>query len=489
MKNENLTIAAAREKLRTRELSSVELTEFYLARIKKHDPTLHAYLRVDAENALRQAREADMRIQDGTAGPLCGIPIAIKDLICQKGSVTTAGSKTLQKYVAPYDAAVITKLRDAGAIFLGKTNLDEFAMGSSTENSAFAKTANPWDVARVPGGSSGGSAAAVAADLCVGALGTDTGGSIRQPASFCGTVGLKPTYGSVSRYGLMAMTSSLDQIGPLTKTVEDAASVLNAIAGKDPHDATTADTVPVSIDSLKRGVKGMKIGVPREYFIEGMDPEIEAAVRAAIEKLKELGAAVVDVSLPLTKYALAVYQLTVTSEVSTNLARFDGIRYGYSAMNDKTASVKTLMEVYQKTRARGLGDEVKRRIILGTFALSAGYHDRYYVQAQKVRALIAKEFQGVFKEVDCLVTPTSPSIAFKLGEKFTDPLLMYLSDIYTVPANIGGICAISLPCGLSKGLPVGLQIIAKPFDEAALLRAAYAYEQATEWHTKRPPLN
>ena len=481
MQLNELTIEQAHQGLVGREFTSRELTQACLDAIKKRDNDVQAFLEVTSDLAIDQADAADERFKNGSKEVLNGIPIAIKDIILQKGIPATGGSKILENYVATYDATVIAKLKEAGAVFVGKTNLDEFAMGSSNENSAYKKTHNPWDLERVPGGSSGGSTAAVAAHMCLAALGTDTGGSVRQPASFCGTVGLKPTYGRVSRYGIMAMASSLDQVGPITKSVKDAAYLLQAIAGPDAQDSSSSDQPDISLDSINNDIKGMKIGMPKEYFIEGMDFAIKRIVAKAIAKLKELGAEIVEVSLPLTKYALAVYQLTVTSEVSSNLARYDGIRYGHSSRDGDN-----LEKVYADSRAQGFGDEVKRRIMLGTYALSAGYYDQYYVQAQKVRVMIQKEFTEVFKKVDVLVSPTSPTVAFKLGEKFADPLTMYLSDIYTVPANIGGICAMSVPCGFSDGLPVGLQIMSKPFDEDTMLQVAYQYEQATEWHQKNP---
>jgi aspartyl-tRNA(Asn)/glutamyl-tRNA(Gln) amidotransferase subunit A len=424
-------------------------------------------------------------IASGQGTELTGIPLAIKDNILINGITATSGSKILEHYEATYDATVISKLKQVGAVFLGKANQDEFAMGSSTENSAFDKTCNPWDISRVPGGSSGGSAAAVAADVCLGALGSDTGGSIRQPAAFCGVVGMKPTYGRVSRFGLSALASSLDQIGPLAKSVTDAAWLFKSISGQDSRDPTTHSASDGKWTELSRGIRGKKIGVPKEYFIAGMDPNIETALKDAIKKLTELGAEVHEVELPLTRYALAVYYLTVTSEVSANLARYDGVRYGLSVQDQG----KKLLEVYSRSRERGLGAETKRRIILGTYTLSAGYYDQYYVQAQKVRQLIVQEFDRVFRQVDCLLTPTTPSVAFKFGEKFSDPLMMYLSDIYTVPANIGGICGVSIPCGFTQDLPIGMQIMGKAFDESTIFQVAYAYEQATEWHTKRPHIH
>lgn len=480
------TIVAAHQALRNKSLSARELTQSYLDTIARRDGSIGAYIDVYRESALAEADIADQRFADGSATVLTGIPLALKDLIMVAGRRCTAGSKMLEHYSATYDATIVSKLKAAGAVLLGKTSLDEFAMGSSNENTEFSRTRNPWDTTRVPGGSSGGSAAAVAADECLAALGTDTGGSVRQPASFCGVVGLKPTYGRMSRHGVIAMTSSLDQIGPLTKTVADAALLFNALAGYDPLDATTGrDAAPVSMDALEQSVKGMAIGIPKEFFIEGMDPEVERGIAAACDTLKELGATLVEVSLPLTKYALAVYQLTVTSEVSSNLARYDGMRYGLSVREPGAR----LDDVYRQSRAQGFGSEVKRRVILGTFALSAGYQRRLYVQAQKVRSMISREFREVFAKVDALVSPTSPSVAFKQGEKQSDPLLMYLSDIYTVPANIGGICAISVPGGFAHGLPIGLQFMARQFDEATLFRLAHQYEQATTWHAQWPKLD
>jgi len=478
-----LTIEQAHKGLINKEFSAKELTQACLDNIKKRDADIHAFLKVTDDLALQQAEAADKKITGGQTDILTGIPLAVKDNILIDGVQATAGSKILENYMATYDATVISKLKDQGAVFLGKTNLDEFGMGSSTENSGFFKTHNPWDLERVPGGSSGGSAAAVAADMCLGALGSDTASSIRQPAAFCGVVGLKTTYGRVSRSGLIAMTSSLDQIGPLTKTVKDTAYLFQAIIGDDRKDSTTYNKKNTGLSVLAKSIKGLKVGVPKEYFIKGMDPEAKEIVEKAIKKLEELGAKIVPVSLPLTKYALAVYQLVMTSEAATNLARYDGIRYGLSQRGGN------LKEVYLKSREKGFGAEIKRRIILGTFSLSAGYYDQYYVQAQKLRKLIIQEFEEMFKKVDCLATPTAPTVAFKLGEKMADPLMMYLSDIYTVPANIGGICAISIPCGFDQGLPVGFQIMGRPFDEETIFRVAYQYEQATDWHQQKPPLD
>src|SRR5712692_6382667 len=416
--------------------------------------------------------------------PLMAMPIAVKDNICTKGVKTTCGSRMLENFVPPYDATVVARMKEHGYYLIGKTNMDEFAMGSSTETSAFGPTRNPCNLAAIPGGSSGGSAAAVAAELCVAALGSDTGGSIRQPAACCGVVGLKPTYGRVSRYGLVAFASSLDQIGPITRDVRDAAVMMQVIAGRDPLDSTSADVpVPDYMKALKENLRGMKVGVPLEFFAEGLDPEVELAVRTAIIQMQTLKAEIKEISLPMTKYAIAAYYLIATAEASSNLARYDGVRYGHRAKE------KGLMEMYMKTRQEGFGAEVKRRIMLGTYALSAGYYDAYYGKAQAVRTLIKRDFDEAFKEVDVIVTPTMPTPAFKLGEKIQDPLQMYLSDIYTISVNLAGVPAISLPCGLSsRKLPIGLQIIGRPFEEEKVLRAAYAYEQASEWHLKRPSL-
>lgn len=478
-----LTIEQAHEGLIKKEFSSKELTQACLDRIKKIDSKIQAFLTVTSNLALEQAEQADKIIKNGRAGLLTGIPLAIKDNILIKDEMCTAASKILENYTATYNATVIDKLEEAGAVFLGKTNLDEFGMGSSTENSAFKKTKNPWDLSRVPGGSSGGSAAAVASDECLGALGSDTGSSVRLPAAFCGVVGLLPTYGRVSRYGLIAMTSSLDQIGPIGKTVKDTAILFQAINGLDTRDSTTVKKPNINLKNIDKDIKGLKVGAPKEFFIGGMDSKVEDAVKKAIKKLEDLGAKIVEVSLPLSKYSLAVYYITVFSEVSTNLARYDGIRYGLSDQ-----SGKNLLEVYLKTKAAGFGDEAKRRIILGTYSLSAGYYDQYYLQAQKLRYLIRQEFEKVFQTVDCLVVPTSPSVAFKLGEKLDDPLTMYLSDIFTVSANIAGITGISIPCGFVDKLPVGLQIMGQSFDEETVFWVANNYERSTNWSKEKPAI-
>ena len=478
-----LTLHEAGEKLRKHELSSQELTLAAFQRISETDDKVHAYITLCRDAALAQAKEADERLkQDGNAQPLLGIPIAVKDNFLTRGLRTTCASKILGDFMPPYDATAIKHIRDAGAVITGKTNLDEFAMGSSAENSAFFPTRNPWNMERVPGGSSGGSAAAVAADQCVAALGTDTGGSIRQPAAFCGVVGLKPTYGRVSRYGIIAFASSMDQVGPITKDVRDCALMLEAIAGHDPADSTSTDrSVPRYSDALTGDVKGLRLGVPKEYFISGIAPEVEHAVRDAIRLLETNGAVVEEISLPHTEYAVAVYYIVATAEASSNLARYDGMRFGHRA------GAKDLLETYMLSREEGFGPEVKRRIMLGTYALSAGYYDAYYLKAQGVRALIKQDFDAAFQRCDAIITPTAPSTAFKIGEKIADPLQMYLSDIYTISVNLAGLPALSLPCGFDgDGMPIGLQIIGKHFDEATILRLAYAYEQATEWHRKKP---
>ena len=480
-----LTIMEARDLLDSRQVSSAELAQAFLDRIHRTDGRTRAFVTVTEELALEQARRADARIAAGDGRPLTGIPMQLKDNLCTTGVPTTCSSRMLQDFVPTYDATAASRLYADGAVLLGKGNLDEFAMGSSTENSAFFPTRNPWDLDRVPGGSSGGPAAAVAAGESMFSLGSDTGGSIRQPAALCGVVGLKPTYGLVSRYGLVAFASSLDQIGPLTKSVADSALVLNAIAGYDRLDSTSIDyRVPDYTRALMTDLSGVRIGVPKEYFLEGIEPGVEKAVRSAIRVLEESGASVAETSLPHTPYALAVYYIIAPSEASANLARYDGVKYGYSARG-----AGGIWDALEKTRQEGFGPEVKRRIMLGAYALSAGYYDAYYLKAQRVRTLIRREFDEVFKRFDALVTPTSPSVAFRLGEKTADPLQMYLNDIFTIPANIAGIPGISLPCGMVDGLPVGLQIMAGHLGEETLFRVAYAYEQATEWHKLRPELD
>jgi len=482
-----LTIHEAHELLKQRKISSTELTKSVLERIAETEPKVHACLTIVEDVALTNAKQVDNQIKTSPGGvtPLAGIPTLIKDIISTKGIRTTCGSRMLEDFVPPYDATVIEKLKAQQAVIIGKTNMDEFAMGSSTEHSAFFPTRNPWDLSRVPGGSSGGSAAAVAADEAIYALGSDTGGSIRQPAALCSVVGMKPTYGLVSRYGLVAFASSLDQIGPLTKDVTDCALVMNVIAGCDSRDSTSVPyPIPDYTRQLTPNIKGLRIGIPKEYFVEGMQEQVRAVLLVAIDKLRELGAEVDwEVSLPHTKYALAVYYIIAPSEASANLARYDGVKYGFS---EREAG--NVIETTERTRQSGFGPEVKRRIMLGTYALSAGYHDAYYLKAQEMRTLIQQEFEQVFEKYDALVTPTSPVVPFKLGERLEDPVQMYLSDICTMPVNIAGIPAISVPAGFADDLPVGMQIIGKPFSEEMLLRIAFAYEQATDWHKRKPSL-
>jgi aspartyl-tRNA(Asn)/glutamyl-tRNA(Gln) amidotransferase subunit A len=481
----DITIAEAADRLRARTLTAEELTEAALAGIAATEGTLHSFITTTADAARAAARAADARLQAGEAvSPLTGIPVALKDVIATAGVRTTAGSKILEGFVPAYDATVTARLKAAGAVLVGKANCDEFAMGSSTENSAYGPTRNPWDPARVPGGSSGGSATAVAGGQALASLGTDTGGSIRLPASYCGIVGMKPTYGRVSRYGVVAYASSLDQVGPFARTVRDCALVLATIAGHDPRDSTSVDRpVPDFAAALAAGAPGLRIGVPREYFIDGMQPDVERAVRAAVDTLKGGGASVREVSLPHSEYAVACYYILATAEASSNLARYDGVRYGTRAGGDAG-----LLEMYKRTRAAGFGPEVKRRIMLGTYALSAGYYDAYYLKAQKVRTLIRRDFERVFAEVDVLATPVAPTTAFRLGEKTADPLQMYLVDVFTIPVSLAGLPTICVPCGHdAQGLPIGLQIVGPPFGEEAVLRAAQAFESATDWHRRRPP--
>ena len=476
MELKSLTIDVARAAVQQRKASAVSLAESFYTKIQTDDPKIGAYLTLSKERAFAKAAEIDKLAEKGERlPPLGGVPVAIKDVMVTKGVRTTAGSKILGNYIPPYDCTAVSRLEAAGAIVLGKLNCDEFAMGSSNENSAWKPVHNPRDLSRVPGGSSGGAAAAVAADMTVAALGSDTGGSIRQPASFCGVVGLMPTYGRVSRYGLIAFASSLDHIGPLAKTVRDAATVLGVIAGRDPMDSTSADVpVPDYVAELEKPVSGLKIGVAKEYFGEGLDTQVRKAVETAIQKLAELGCEIIEVSLPHTKYAIPTYYIVATAEASSNLARFDGVRYGFRA-----PEAHTLSQMYRCTRDLGFGAEVKRRIMLGTYALSAGYYDAYYLKAQRVRTLLTRDFEDAFRKVDAIVTPTSPTAAFKLGEKVDDPLAMYLADIYTVTADLAGIPGISVPCGETReNLPIGLQILGKHFDEATILRVAHAYEQA-----------
>ncbi|MCH9054608.1 Asp-tRNA(Asn)/Glu-tRNA(Gln) amidotransferase subunit GatA [Synechococcus sp. PCC 6717] len=469
-----------------KERSATEITQAYLERIQALEPTLHSFLTVTGDRALEQAAAVDRQIAAGeTIGLLSGIPLAIKDNLCTYGVRTTCASKMLADFVPPYESTVTAKLHQAGAVMLGKTNLDEFAMGSSTENSAFGLTANPWNVECVPGGSSGGSAAAVAAGECAAALGSDTGGSIRQPASFCGVVGLKPTYGLVSRYGLVAYASSLDQIGPLAPTVTDAAILLGAIAGHDPRDATSLKVpVPDYTQALRPDLKGLRVGVIQETVSEGLQPEVKTAIEAALQTLKELGASLQELSCPRFAYGLPTYYIIAPSEASANLARYDGVNFGF-----RVEGAADLLEMYTQTRAQGFGAEVKRRIMIGTYALSAGYYDAYYLRAQKVRTLIKEDFANAFEQVDVLICPTSPTTAFKAGEKTADPLSMYLSDLMTIPINLAGLPGLSLPCGFdATGLPIGLQLIGNVLQEETLFRVAYAYEQATPWHQQQPSL-
>ncbi|MCF8035851.1 MAG: Asp-tRNA(Asn)/Glu-tRNA(Gln) amidotransferase subunit GatA [Desulfobacteraceae bacterium] len=481
-----LTMHEACDLLKKREISATELTDAVVERIRNIEPRIDAYITVTDQSARRQAEAADEAIRAGNAGPLAGIPVAVKDLICTKGIVTTCASKMLEAFVPPYDASVMEKLNNSGAVMVGKLNMDEFAMGSSTENSGFKITRNPWDLSRIPGGSSGGSAAAVAADMCLGALGSDTGGSIRQPASHCGVVGLKPTYGRVSRYGLVAFASSLDQIGPITRDVTDAAILLSAIAGHDPRDSTSVDRpVPDYRAALSTDIRGLTFGIPAEYRdAEGMDPQVSSAVEAAVRTLTDAGAKCVDISLPHTEHAVAAYYLIAPAEASSNLARYDGVKYGY-----RNTEAGGLKQMYNRTRSEGFGAEVKRRILLGTYALSAGYYDAYYKKASQIRTLIQRDFAAAFTRCDIILAPTAPTPAFQIGEKVDDPLQMYLSDIFTLSANLAGIPGLSVPCGFARGgLPVGLQMMANHFAEADLLKAAYAFEQAAGINGKKPEI-
>jgi len=481
-----LSIREVSELIKRKEVSPVELTQSILDRIEGVDSKIHAYITILREEALRVSKEAEKQISSGTyLGALHGVPISVKDIFIMKGTRTTCGSKILENFVSSYDAMVVEKLKHSGAIIVGKNNMDEFAMGSSTENSYFGPTRNPWDLERVPGGSSGGSAAATSASICFASVGTDTGGSIRQPAALCGIVGLKPTYGRVSRFGMVAFASSLDQGGPLTKTVEDAALMLNVIAGGDARDSTSVHIpVPDYAMQLDGEIKGIRVGVPKEYFIKGIDVEVEGAVKNAIRLIEDLGCPVEEISLPHTEYAVSTYYLIAPSEASSNLARYDGVRYGF-----RVPDSNSLREMYHRTRAEGFGAEVKRRIMIGTYALSAGYYDAYYLKAQRVRTLIKRDFEEAFKKVDIIITPTSPEVAFKIGEKTDDPLKMYLSDIFTIPCNLAGLPGISIPCGFtSGGLPIGLQFLGRPFDEETILRVAHAYELRTNWRGRRPPI-
>ncbi len=486
-----LTISELTAKLRSGEASSREATQACLDRIAAVDDKINAFISHDVEEALAQADAADAARKEGGDGvnkPLLGVPIAVKDVLAVKGQPLNCGSKILGDFVSPYDATAIRKLKDAGAVVFGRLNMDEFAMGSSTENSAFGVTKTPWDPDRVAGGSSGGSGAAVAADEVIATLGTDTGGSIRQPASFCGCVGIKPTYGRVSRYGLVAFASSLDQIGPMTKDVRDAATLLETLCGHDRLDSTSIpEPAPELAGGLTGDIKGMRIGLPKEYFIEGLDPQVKAAVENAVRKLEELGAEIVEISLPHTDYAIATYYIVANAEASANLARFDGVRYG-ARVQPTHDDPNPVFNLYARTRGQGFGAEVKRRVIMGTYVLSSGYYDAYYLRAQKVRTLIRQDFLNAFGKVDAIVSPTSPVLPFKVGEKADDPLQMYLADIFTISCNLAGICGISVPCGFSENpkLPIGLQLLGRPLGEASILRIAHAYEQATDWRNEKP---
>lgn len=482
------SISDLSRQLAAREISARQIMQSCLDRIARVDDKIHAFISLDGPDALAQADAADRELARGVTHlekPLLGIPIAVKDVMAVRNQPLNCASKILGDFISPYDATAIERLRSAGAIVFGRCNMDEFAMGSSTENSAFGATRNPWDIDRIPGGSSGGSAAAVAADETIAAIGTDTGGSIRQPAALCGVVGLKPTYGRVSRYGLVAFASSLDQVGPLTKTVSDSATLLGVLSGHDRRDSTSVPyPVPDYAKELGGNLRGVKLGLPKEYMVGGLDPEIKFAVDAAVKTLQDMGAETVEISLPHTDYAVATYYIIATAEASANLARFDGVRYG------ARAEASDVRELYSRTRGAGFGHEVKRRVILGTYVLSSGYYDAYYVRAQKVRTLIRKDFLDAFEKVDAIITPTSPTAAFKIGEKADDPLQMYLSDIFTISCNLAGICGISVPCGFTKSpkLPIGLQLLGKPFGEELILRIAHAYEQKTQWHNQKPEI-
>jgi len=485
MELHQLTIHELQEKIRSGGVSALQISESVFLRINAVEDRVHAYIRLMKEEAMAAAARADESIQKGDLQPLTGIPIALKDIVCTRGIPTTCGSRILHNFVPPYNATVVEKLAQAGAVFVGKANMDEFAMGSSTETSAFGPTRNPWDLERIPGGSSGGSAAAVAAGECIASIGSDTGGSIRQPAALCGVVGMKPTYGRVSRFGLIAFASSLDQIGPFTRDVEDCAIMMNVLAGYDPKESTSVRAeVPDYRQFIGRDVQGWRIGIPEEYFIEGIDPEVSAAVRNAVETIRRCGASIVEISLPHTRYCVAVYYIIAPAEASSNLARYDGVRYGFRA-----ADARDLAEMYQMSRRQGFGAEVKRRIMIGTYALSAGYYDAYYGKASQVRALIRRDFDEAFTKCDAILTPTSPTPAFRLGEKTDDPLQMYLSDIFTISANLAGIPGISVPCGFSaSGLPIGVQFLAGHFEEGKLLQLASAYEKSAAVEKRRPAL-
>jgi len=481
-----LTIQEAHALLEQKEITSEELTLAVLDRVASLEDRVGAYITIDAETALQQAKSADREIAGGNISALTGIPIALKDLICTKGLRTTCASRILENFIPPYDATVVQKLKKTAAVIIGKTNMDEFAMGSSTEHSAIKATHNPWDLDRIPGGSSGGSAAAVAADMCLGAVGSDTGGSIRQPAAHCGVVGMKPTYGRVSRFGLVAFASSLDQIGPLTKSVTDCAQMMNVISGYDDKDSTSVPAeLPDYTQFLGSNLKKVRVGIPREYHhIKGVDPDVKTALEKAIQKIEGMGATRIDISLPHTEFVVAAYYVIAPSEASSNLARYDGVRYGF-----RDTEKKSLKDMYRRTRSRGFGPEVKRRIILGTYALSSGYYDAYYKKASQVRTLIMEDFKKAFDTCDVILSPVAPTPAFKIGEITDDPLTMYLSDIFTLSANLAGIPGISVPCGFSKtGLPIGLQILSTHFNEGMLLKVAHGFEQATDFHQKKPKI-
>jgi aspartyl-tRNA(Asn)/glutamyl-tRNA(Gln) amidotransferase subunit A len=485
MELHQLTIHELNEKLRAGETSAEEVTASTFGRIDAVEKDVHAYITLMRETAFAEAKRADTAIKRGEGGLLTGIPIALKDIACTKGTLTTCGSRMLSNFIPPYDATVIEKLRNAGAVFTGKTNMDEFAMGSSTETSFYGTSRNPWDLERIPGGSSGGSAAAVAADECIAAIGSDTGGSIRQPAALCGIVGLKPTYGRVSRFGLIAFASSLDQIGPFTKDVEDCAIMMNVLAGYDRRDSTSSmEDVPDYRQFLGGGIEGWTVGIPKEFFVGGLDPEVEKAVRQAVKTVEDAGARCVEVSLPHTEYSLAVYYIAAPAEASSNLARYDGVKYGFRAPESRD-----LLDMYKKTRSSGFGSEVKRRIMIGTYALSSGYYDAYYKKASQVRSLIKRDFDEAFKVCDAIITPTTPTPAFCIGEKTDDPMQMYLSDLYTISTNLAGIPGISVPCGYSaSGLPIGVQFLAGHFQEGRLLQIASAYEKQANIEKRRPKL-
>ncbi|HNZ11547.1 MAG: Glutamyl-tRNA(Gln) amidotransferase subunit A [Deltaproteobacteria bacterium ADurb.Bin151] len=485
MELHQLTIHELQKLIQNGEVSSTQITRSVFSRIDEVEERIHSYIRLMKDEALAAAARADEDIKNGNIRPLTGIPVALKDIVCTKGITTTCGSNILHNFVPPYDATVVEKLSAAGAVFVGKANMDEFAMGSSTETSFFGPTRNPWDLERIPGGSSGGSATAVAADECIASIGSDTGGSIRQPAALCGVVGLKPTYGRVSRFGLIAFASSLDQIGPFTKDVEDCAIMMNVLAGYDPRESTSVKMeVPDYRQFISRDISGWKVGIPKEYFVEGIDPEVSAAINGAIDTVKKCGGQCIDISLPHTQYSVAVYYIIAPAEASSNLARYDGVKYGFRASGERD-----LMEMYRKTRMEGFGEEVKRRIMIGTYALSAGYYDAYYGKASQVRALIRRDFDEAFRECDIILTPTTPTPAFKIGEKTDDPLQMYLSDIFTISTNLAGIPGISVPCGFTAaGLPIGVQFLAGHFEEGKLLQIASAFEKNAAIEKRRPSL-